>query len=148
MCGAVLHRFVHITAFPDIDRSADALYNQNKEVMLLCQLNTFLSVLNAIIKLTFLLADIFYFQKYIRKLSKKRKLANMVKPLWNFSMRFQKEESMLKLHCIYVRNAEIWKCFLNYQCIFRKANYLKRIKTFDGLLFFLSKENPMLPIEI
>lgn len=32
MCGAVLRRFVHITALPDIDISADALYNQSKKV--------------------------------------------------------------------------------------------------------------------
>ena len=63
MYGTNLCGFVHITAFPDIDISADALYNQNKEVMLLCQLNTFLSVLNAIIKLTFLLALFFSGQR-------------------------------------------------------------------------------------
>lgn len=46
---------------------------------------------------------------------------------------------MLKLHCISVRDVEIWKCFLNYPCIFQKAKHLKG---------FLSKENRMLRIGI
>ncbi len=32
MCGTVFPIFVHIAASPDIDMSADALYNQSKKV--------------------------------------------------------------------------------------------------------------------
>ena len=36
MCGTVLRRFVHITAFPDIDISADTLYNHSNRIKEVC----------------------------------------------------------------------------------------------------------------